>query len=98
MELSGASGVVKPPDRPSEKNMTKTFACALTALSLLAVTVPAEAKGCIKGAIIGGIAGHLAGHGAVGAAAGCAIGHHEANKPANPQPSTTGSAPQSAGK
>jgi hypothetical protein len=76
--------------------MTKTIAFAVMATSLLAFTATADAKGCIKGAIIGGIAGHLAGHGAVGAAAGCAIGHHEANKPSNPQPSTTGSAPQSA--
>jgi hypothetical protein len=94
-ELSRASGIVKPPNRPSEMNMTKTIACAIAALSLLAVTAPASAKGCIKGAIVGGVAGHMAGHGALGAAAGCAIGHHEANKPSNPQPSTTGSAPQS---
>jgi hypothetical protein len=83
-------------DRPSEKNMTKTIACAIAALSLLTVTAPASAKGCIKGAIVGGVAGHLAGHGALGAAAGCAIGHHEANKPSHPQPATTGSAPRSA--
>jgi hypothetical protein len=94
-ELSRANGVVKPP-KPSEKNMTKTFACAIAALSLLAITTPANAKGCIKGAIVGGVAGHLAGHGALGAAAGCAIGHHEANKPSNPPPATTGSAPRSA--
>jgi hypothetical protein len=76
--------------------MTKTFACAMIALSLVAVTAPADAKGCIKGALVGGAAGHLAGHhGVLGAAAGCVIGHHEANKPKNPQPSTTGSAPQS---
>jgi hypothetical protein len=74
--------------------MSKIFACALAAMSLLAVTAPADAKGCIKGAIVGGIAGHVAGHGALGAAAGCAIGHHEANK--RPQPSTTGSAPRTA--
>jgi hypothetical protein len=74
--------------------MTKIVACGLTALSLLAITAPADAKGCIKGAILGGVAGHMAGHGALGAAAGCAIGHHEANKPSNPQPSTTGSAPR----
>jgi hypothetical protein len=77
--------------------MNKSFACALMAISVLAVTAPADAKGCIKGAIVGGIAGHFVGHhGAVGAAAGCAIGHHEANKPSNPQPSTTGSAPRTA--
>jgi hypothetical protein len=75
--------------------MTKSFACAIAAMSLLAATAPASAKGCIKGAIVGGVAGHMAGHGALGVAAGCVIGHHEANKPSNPQPSTTGSAPQS---
>jgi hypothetical protein len=97
--FSGSSYVVKPPDRPSEKNMTKTFACAIAALSLLAITGSADAKGCIKGAIVGGVAGHVAGHhGVLGAAAGCAIGHHEANKPSNPQPSTTGSAPRSSPK
>jgi hypothetical protein len=78
--------------------MTRTFACAMIALSLVAVTAPADAKGCIKGALVGGAAGHLAGHhGVLGAAAGCVIGHHEANKPTpKNQPSTTGSAPQSA--
>jgi hypothetical protein len=82
-----------------ENDMTKTFAFAITALSFLAVTAPADAKGCIKGALVGGVAGHFAGHhGALGAAAGCVIGHHEANKPSKPQPSTTGSAPQSAPK
>jgi hypothetical protein len=79
--------------------MNKTFACALAAISILAVTAPADAKGCIKGALVGGVAGHFAGHhGALGAAAGCVIGHHEANKPSNPQPSTTGNAPRSAPK
>jgi hypothetical protein len=79
--------------------MTKTIACAVMATSLLAFTGTADAKGCIKGALVGGTAGHFAGHhGVLGAAAGCVIGHHEANKPSNPQPSTTGSAPQSAPK
>jgi hypothetical protein len=42
--------------------------------------------------LLGGAAGHFAGHhGLIGAAAGCAIGHHEANKPQNTQPTTTGS-------
>jgi hypothetical protein len=78
--------------------MGKTFACAMAAISLLAITGTADAKGCIKGALVGGVAGHVAGHhGVLGAAAGCVIGHHEANKP-NAQPSTTGSAPQSAPK
>jgi hypothetical protein len=76
--------------------MKKIFACAVMATSLLVFTAAADAKGCIKGAIVGGIAGHFAGHGAVGAAAGCAIGHHEANKPRNPPPSTTGNASQTA--
>ena len=76
--------------------MAKTFVCAVAAISLLAITAPADAKGCIKGAFLGGVVGHVAGHhGVLGAAAGCVIGHHEANKP-NAQPSTTGSAPRSA--
>jgi hypothetical protein len=54
---------------------------ALLALAFAAMTVPAQAKGCIKGALIGGVAGHYAGHhGVLGAAAGCVIGRHEANK------------------
>jgi hypothetical protein len=49
--------------------------------------------------LLGGAAGHFAGHhGLIGAAAGCAIGHHEANKPQNTQPTTTGSASRSAPK
>ncbi len=78
---------------------TKIFAGAIAAISLLAITASADAKGCIKGALVGGVAGHFAGHhGALGAAAGCVIGHHEANKSSNPRPSTTGSAPQSSRK
>ena len=30
--------------------------------ALIAVTAPAEAKGCVKGAAVGGVAGHVAGH------------------------------------
>ncbi len=52
----------------------------VAAISAVAFTSTAEAKGCIKGAIVGGIAGHIAGHGKVGAVAGCIIGRHEANK------------------
>jgi hypothetical protein len=48
-----------------------------------------DAKRCIKGALVGG--GH---HGALGASAGRVIGDNKAIKPNNPQPSTTGSAPQ----
>ena len=97
-ELSCSTGVLRPPNRGSWRNdMNRIFGCALAAISLLAVTVPADAKGCIKGALIGGAAGHFAGHhGALGAAAGCVIGHQEANKRNNPQPSTTGSAPRPA--
>jgi hypothetical protein len=74
--------------------MKKVFEYAAIAMILVAVTAPAEAKGCIKGAVVGGVAGHFAGHhGVLGAAAGCAIGHHEANKQQKTQPSTTGSAP-----
>jgi hypothetical protein len=78
--------------------MNKTFGFAAIAIALVAVTAPAEAKGCIKGALVGGAAGHFTGHhGLIGAAAGCAIGHHEANKPQNTRPATTGSAPPSRG-
>ncbi len=74
--------------------MRKTLCLAAIAIALLALSAPADAKGCIKGALVGGIAGHLAGHhGVLGAAAGCAIGHHEAGKQKNAQPSTTGSGP-----
>ncbi len=45
-----------------------------------AITVPADAKGCLKGAAVGGIGGHMAGHGMAGAAGGCAVGHHMAHK------------------
>jgi hypothetical protein len=48
--------------------MTKTFGCAAIAIALVAITAPAEAKGCIKGALVGGAAGHFAAHGLVGAA------------------------------
>lgn len=49
--------------------------------ALTAVSVPAQAKGCLKGAAIGGVGGHVAGgHGLAGAAIGCAVGRHRANK------------------
>ena len=55
--------------------------CAALGLVISLMSVPADAKGCLKGAAVGGVAGHVAGHhGFVGAAAGCAIGHHEAKK------------------
>ncbi|HUD87391.1 MAG TPA: hypothetical protein VMR17_13110 [Xanthobacteraceae bacterium] len=63
------------------------------------MTVPADAKGCIKGAVVGGIAGHVAGHHAVlGAVTGCLVGHHLAKKheqemqnpPAGQQPAPAG--------
>jgi len=51
---------------------------AALAMSLLAGSFSAEAKGCIKGAIVGGAAGHLAHHGVLGAIGGCVVGHHMA--------------------
>ena len=67
----------------------KTFRGLLSAagaamlLTGAAVTLPAQAKGCLKGAAVGAVGGHMAGHhGVVGAAAGCAVGHHMANKKA----------------
>jgi hypothetical protein len=87
------------PQEPGATEMNKTFGCTAIAIALVAITVPAEAKGCIKGALVGGAAWHFAGHhGLIGAAAGCAIGHHEANRPQNVQPTTTGSAPPPARK
>jgi hypothetical protein len=63
------------------KKMKAFLSCAAVLLAISAISVPAEAKGCLKGAAVGGIAGHEGGHhGFLGAAAGCAIGHHEANK------------------
>jgi hypothetical protein len=57
------------------------IALSCAALSLMEVTGPADAKGCLKGAIVGGAAGHYAGHhGLIGAAAGCWIGRREAKK------------------
>ena len=51
------------------------------AISILAMSGPADAKGCLKGAIVGGAVGHYtAHHGLLGAAAGCLIGRHEAAK------------------
>jgi len=61
--------------------MKKITAVATIALAVSSMTVPADAKGCIKGALIGGTAGYFAGHhGLLGAAAGCIIGRHEANR------------------
>ena len=62
--------------------MTKRLSqCAVLALVLTTLAMPAHAKGCIKGALVGGAVGHYAGHhGAIGALAGCVIGRHEANK------------------
>jgi hypothetical protein len=61
--------------------MKTLVGCAALALAIGLMSVPADAKGCLKGAAVGGVAGHVAGHhGFVGAAAGCAIGHHEAKK------------------
>jgi outer membrane lipoprotein SlyB len=60
------------------RSLTK---CAVLALALTALAMPAHAKGCIKGAVVGGAVGHYAAHhGVIGALAGCVIGRHEANK------------------
>lgn len=49
--------------------------------ALTAVSVPAQAKGCLKGAAVGGVGGHVVGgHGVAGAAIGCAVGRYRANK------------------
>jgi hypothetical protein len=76
----------------------KTLICCAAAIAIAGMTVPADAKGCIKGAVVGGIAGHAAGHHAVlGAVSGCIVGHHLAKRheqesqtpaDANQQPAT----------
>ena len=69
--------------------MKAFLSCAAVMVVISAISVPAEAKGCLKGAAAGGIVGHAAGHhGFLGAAAGCAIGHHEANKKEKAQSQT----------
>ena len=61
--------------------MKKFLLAVPLALTLAAVPLASEAKGCLKGAVVGGVAGHLVkNHGVIGAAAGCAIGTHQANK------------------
>ena len=66
--------------------MNRLLALSSLLVIVVAGSVPAQAKGCIKGAVVGGAAGHMAGHGVIGAVAGCAIGHHEAKKQAQPNP------------
>jgi len=60
----------------------RTFICLIAAgaVSLLAQSGPAPARGCIKGALVGGVAGHYAHHTFLGAAAGCVAGRHLANR------------------
>ncbi len=79
----------------------KKFILAIpVALTLAAVPMASEAKGCLKGAVVGGVAGHfMKNHGVIGAAAGCAVGTHQANKKeaqaaaANSQVATTQAQP-----
>ena len=61
--------------------MKSILLASAIAVSAIAATSPADAKGCIKGAVVGGVAGHYAGHhGVLGAIAGCAYGRHRANE------------------
>ena len=61
--------------------MKTVAAFAAVAALALALSSPADARGCIKGAVVGGVAGHYAGHhGMLGAAAGCLYGRHRANE------------------
>ena len=63
--------------------MKTSVAWASAGLVMLALTAPADAKGCLKGAVVGGVAGHYAGHhGVIGAIAGCAYGRHRAKEQA----------------
>ncbi len=66
--------------------MKTSIALAAAGVVMMALTAPADAKGCIKGAVVGGVAGHYAGHhGVIGAIAGCAYGRHRANEQARHQ-------------
>jgi hypothetical protein len=68
---------------PWEKKMRAIILTVAIAVSSLAFTQAADAKGCLKGAAVGAIGGHLAGHHPVaGAAVGCAVGHHMAHRAA----------------
>jgi hypothetical protein len=42
--------------------MKAVLGCTALSLAVATMTVPADAKGCIKGAIVGGVAGHVAVH------------------------------------
>lgn len=53
----------------------------LLAALLIALSSPANAKGCIKGAVAGGVAEHYAGgHSVVGAIGGCLVGRRLARQ------------------
>ena len=62
------------------KSVITSVACA----ALLALSVQAQAAGCLKGAAVGGVGGHFVGkgHAVLGAAGGCLVGRHMANKKA----------------
>jgi hypothetical protein len=60
----------------SGRNMKRTLAASLLALTMAFAPGVAVAKGCIKGAIVGGVGGHTTGHGTfTGALVGCITGH-----------------------
>ena len=69
------------PQWSPEVNMRKLVLVLALSLPLTAVSVQADAKGCLKGAAVGGVAGRVVKHhGLIGAAIGCAVGRHRANK------------------
>ena len=73
----------------------KRYALITTAIvTMLAMSAPVAAAGCLKGAAVCGVAGHFAGHHAIlGAAAGCAIGHHRATVAAREHAAQSRAAP-----
>jgi hypothetical protein len=78
-----------------EQAMKRFLGCAILTAAVVILSVPAEAKGCIKGALVGGVAGHYAGHhGVLGAAAGCIVGRHEAKRAARERQGTQQPPPQ----
>ena len=61
--------------------MKSILLASAIAVSAIAATSPADAKGCIKVAVVGGVAWNYAGHhGMIGAPAGCLYGRHHAKE------------------
>lgn len=70
--MVGAEGAAEGP-----ATMKPLLSFAAVVLAISAMTISADAKGCLTGAAAGAVAGHYADHHTIlGAAAGCYAGHH----------------------